>query len=109
MRTKCSATVIYRESDSGACCLHFEVIPRRSTDRMQFSLLSYVNFDENVKPYYSSFHELYSFLLRYLKVNGFEPVYYDAFGSRFYDILFIDADTLKAQKFGYKENDDVQS
>ena len=48
---------------------------------------------------YASISEAYSAALKTAKTNGFNVAYYDEFGSRWYDILWIDCDTGAAEKY----------
>lgn len=48
---------------------------------------------------YSSIYEAYSAVISVAKNNGFRIPYYDAFGARFYDILWIDCKTGAANKY----------
>ena len=51
---------------------------------------------------YASISEAYSAALKIAKTNGFNVSYYDEFGSRWYDILWIDCETGTAEKYSMR-------
>ena len=48
---------------------------------------------------YASISEAYSAVLKTAKTNGFNVAYYEEFGSRWYDIFWIDCNTGVADKY----------
>lgn len=51
---------------------------------------------------YASISDAYSAVLKTAKNNGFNVAYYDDFGSRWYDILWIDCNTGAADKYSLR-------
>lgn len=52
---------------------------------------------------YASISDAYSAVLKTAKTNGFNVAYYEEFGSRWYDVLWIDCDTGSADKYSMVE------
>lgn len=48
---------------------------------------------------YASISQAYRAVLSVAKNNGFRIPFYDAFGSRWYDVLWIDCNTGVAEKY----------
>ena len=51
---------------------------------------------------YASISQAYSAVLSAAKNNGFRVTFYDAFDSRWYDILWIDCNTGAADKYSLR-------
>ena len=51
---------------------------------------------------YASISAAYIAVLKTAKTNGFNVAYYDEFGSRWYDILWVDCDTGSAEKYSIR-------
>lgn len=51
---------------------------------------------------YDSISQAYSAVLSAAKNNGFRIPHYEAFDSRWYDILWIDCDTGRADKYSMR-------
>ena len=51
---------------------------------------------------YASISEAYSAVLKTAKINGFNVAYYEEFGSRWYDILWIDWRDGSANKYSMR-------
>ena len=66
-----------------------------------------IRYSENSPfPYdYKDFYSLYSAIIKYLKMNGFELNYYSDFGARWYDIVWYDVmNPTHHEKFGIPVN-----
>lgn len=61
------------------------------------------DFNDSAKPYkYICFNDLYKSVLNILKNNNFYCGYYDQFGRRWYNILFINLENPNViEKFGF--------
>ena len=51
---------------------------------------------------YASISDAYIAVLKTAKTNGFNVAYYEEFGSRWYDILWIDCNTGAAEKYSMR-------
>ena len=51
---------------------------------------------------YASISDAYSSVLKTAKANGFNVAYYEGFGSRWYDILWVDCNTGTAEKYSIR-------
>lgn len=60
--------------------------------------------DKLHKYEYEDFQDLYKTVLNFLKQNDFYATYFTAFGTKHYDIAWIERRSNEVQLYGYKDN-----
>lgn len=88
---KAKLIVCFKKDGSGISVKNVYAVHRGGHDSLVLSCKNY-----------SSISSAYSAVLKTAKANGFNVAYYDEFGSRWYDILWIDCDTGAAEKYSMR-------
>ena len=89
---KAKLMVCFKKDSSGISVKNVYAVHRGGHD--SFACLSGKN--------YASISDAYISVLKTAKTNGFNVAYYDEFGSRWYDILWVDCDTGTAEKYSIR-------
>lgn len=59
-----------------------------------------IDLSNTLKPHYTNIFDLVTWLVDLAKVNNYEIPYYESFGGRCYDIMFIDSKpTFTTQRY----------
>lgn len=98
----CSAFVLYNSKTNQ---LYRIRATRKHDNSFSFDLLNY-KIRTNPSPYkYGSIQSMLKAVLSLLKENNLVPYSYEAFGTTWYDISFIDIETLDIERYGLRKEE----